>query len=112
MSFLDLRSAGEIELAPGIKAKIVTTDSMTVSHVNLAAGSILPSHTHPNEQVVNVISGELELVVGETTHLLVPGTVLVLAPDVAHEGRAITDVEVIDVFCPAREDMRKAYEAI
>ena len=53
-----------------------------------------------------VIEGELELTVEGKTHSLVPGVVMVLPPNVPHSGRAVTDVKVVDVFHPAREDFR------
>ena len=36
------------------------------------------------------------------------GKVMVLAPNVPHSGKALTDVNVIDVFHPVREDFRGA----
>jgi quercetin dioxygenase-like cupin family protein len=79
---------------------------MTVAHVKLDAGAILPEHEHVHEQVVNVIQGELELTADGVSHSLTPGKVMVLAPNVPHSGRAVTDARVIDVFHPVREDFR------
>ncbi|MDH4222707.1 MAG: cupin domain-containing protein [candidate division Zixibacteria bacterium] len=93
-----------LEIAPGIVGRIVTADSMTVAHVSIVAGSILPEHAHVHEQVVNVIQGKLELTVEGKVHILIPGTAMVLPPNVPHSGKAITDVKVIDVFHPVRED--------
>jgi quercetin dioxygenase-like cupin family protein len=104
MPFLDLNKLPALEIAPGIVGRIVTADSMTVAHVSIVAGSVLPEHEHVNEQVVNVIEGELQLTVGDEKHSLVPGTAMVLPSNVPHSGKAITDVRVIDVFHPVRED--------
>ena len=93
-----------LQLAPGIIGRIVTADSMTVAHVSIVAGSVLPEHAHVHEQVVNVISGKLELTVEGVAHILAPGTAMVLPPNMPHSGKAITDVQVIDVFHPVRED--------
>ncbi len=97
----------ELQLAPGITARVVTADSMTVAHVHLQKGAILAEHKHINEQVVNVIEGELELTVNGEPHRLTPGKVMVLPGNVPHSGRAITDVRIIDVFHPVREDFRQ-----
>ncbi|MCP4549367.1 MAG: cupin domain-containing protein, partial [bacterium] len=70
----------------------------------------LAEHAHDNEQIVNVMEGELELTVEGQKHLLVPGKVLVLPPNVPHSGRAVTDVYVVDTFHPVREDFRKLAE--
>jgi quercetin dioxygenase-like cupin family protein len=104
MTLLNLSELPPLEIAPGIVGRIVTATNMTVAHVSLAAGADLPEHFHVHEQVVNVIEGELELTVEGKTHVLVPGTAIVIPSNVPHSGRAITDVKVIDVFQPVRED--------
>ena len=104
MPFINLEDLNELEIAPGIVGLIVTAESVTVAHFSIAAGSVLPEHSHVHEQVVNVIEGELELTAEGKTNRLVPGTALVLPPNVPHSGKAVTDVKVIDVFHPVRED--------
>jgi quercetin dioxygenase-like cupin family protein len=106
MSLVILEDLRELQLAEGIRARAVTGESMTVAHVNLDKGAVLAEHAHPNEQIVNVIDGELELTVEGEKHRLVKGKVLVLPPNVPHSGRAISDVYVVDVFHPVREDFR------
>jgi quercetin dioxygenase-like cupin family protein len=108
MPELDLESVNNLKLAEGIFARIVTADSMTVAHVRLAGGSTIPEHKHVHEQVVNVIEGELELIVDGVPHQLIRGKVFVLPSNVPHAARAVTDCYVIDVFHPVREDFRVA----
>jgi quercetin dioxygenase-like cupin family protein len=104
MAFVDLDNLKEYELAKGVRARIINCDSMSVSYVTLDAGVDMPVHNHVNEQVVNVIEGEMELTVDGKPRVLKPGVVEVLPPDVPHGARAITDCRVIDVFHPARQD--------
>lgn len=106
MGFLILKDLPDLRIAEGISGRAVTAESVTVLHATIAAGALLPEHSHKNEQVVNVVDGELELVVEGVTHRLVPGTVMVLEPNVVHSGRAVTDCRVVDVFHPVREDFR------
>ena len=108
MTMIKLDDLKALTLAPGINARIVTGDSMTVTHVRLDAGARLPEHKHVHEQVVNVISGELELIVAGTSHILKAGQVFVLASNVPHAANANADCYVIDVFHPVREDFRVA----
>jgi len=108
MPLVILDDLHDLQIAEGIMARIVTADSMTVAHVRIEAGALLPEHEHPHEQVVNVIEGELELTVEDESCVLKRGKVMVLPPNVPHSGRAITDVLVIDVFHPVREDFRGA----
>ncbi len=107
MTFINLDDLKELELAPGIRARIINCESMSISYVTLDAGADLPEHSHPNEQIVNVTSGELELTVKGEARILKPGVVEVLPPNVPHGGRALTDCTVIDVFHPVREDWLK-----
>ncbi len=104
MALVTLDSLKNLEIAKGINARIVTAETMTVAHVHLDEGAVLPEHSHYHEQVVNVIEGELELVVNGTPHTLTAGRVMVLEPNTPHSGRALTFCKVIDVFHPIRQD--------
>ena len=104
MPLINLDDLKELVLADGIRARVVNTGNVSVAHVRLDAGAILPEHTHHNEQVVNVLEGELELVVAGEAIVLKPGLSMVLAPMVPHSGKALTDVLVLDIFHPVRED--------
>jgi len=106
MGLVKLNELPELEIARGILMRAVMAENVTVAHVKLAEGALLPEHAHPNEQVVNVIEGELELNVEGKLYSLVPGKVMVLPPNVRHFGRAVTECRVIDVFHPVREDFR------
>ncbi len=68
----------------------------------LKAGASAPEHSHTQEQIVNVIEGEIELTVEGEPHHLKPGDTLILPPNVLHTARAITDCHVLDVFYPIR----------
>ena len=104
MGFIKLDQLPELQIAQGIHGRAVTADCVTVLHAKLEAGVLLPEHAHHNEQVVNVIEGELELTVDGETYSLVPGTSMILEPNVPHSARAVTDCRVIDVFHPVRKD--------
>ncbi len=104
MGFLKIKDLPELEIAEGITAHAVTTDTISVLHIKLDDGAILPEHSHYHEQVVNVVEGELELTVSGKNYILKPGNVMVLEPNVIHSGRALTACKVIDIFHPLRED--------
>ena len=111
MPLVDLSNVKELELAPGIRARVVNTDKVSVAHVQLDEGAILAEHSHPHEQIVNVVEGELELTVEGKPILLTRGKAMVLPPNVPHSGRAKTEVFVVDVFNPVREDFRTLMES-
>ncbi len=106
MPLINFSEIEEQELLPGFHVRFVHSDNMTLAYWNIEDGASLPEHTHPHEQVVNVIEGKLELVVDGEPHHLTPGKVFVLPSNVPHGGKALTPCKVIDVFHPVREEYR------
>jgi quercetin dioxygenase-like cupin family protein len=94
------------ELIPGTSVRFVHGDRMTVAYWHFEPGIALPVHSHPHEQITNILSGEFELTVDGEPIRLQGGDYLVIAPGAVHSGRSITDCDILDVFCPVREDYR------
>lgn len=92
------------EIFPGLRARLIHAERMSHSWVEVDAGATFPEHAHPHEQIVSVLSGELTLVVDGLEHLLKPGVVFVIAPNVKHSGGSATGCRVLDVFAPVRQD--------
>jgi quercetin dioxygenase-like cupin family protein len=89
---------------PGFELKFIHGENITSAHWQIDEGSLLPEHSHPHEQFSFVLEGKLELVIDGKTHLMVPGKVVVIAGNVLHSGKALTDCKVLDVFSPVRKD--------
>jgi len=106
MTVVALNEVASREIFPGFQARVVHSARVSESWVEAEAGASFPEHRHPHEQIVNVLQGELELTVGGVTHRLTAGQVLVIAPEVPHSGRAISQCRVLDVFAPTREEYR------
>ncbi len=94
------------DVFPGHHARIVHGDNMTVVYWRIDAGATVPEHSHPHEQIVNVLSGRYELTVAGEPLTLDEGMVAVVPGGVRHSGRALTDAALLDVFHPVREDYR------
>lgn len=94
------------EIFPGLRARLIHSDRVTHSWVDVDPGATFPEHQHPHEQIVSVLSGELDLVVDGVTHTLRPGLVFVIPPDVRHSGGSKTGARVLDTFAPTRDDYR------
>lgn len=92
----------------GYRGKLVHTDLMTVAHWDIDVDREIPLHSHPHEQILNMMEGEFELILDGTSHHLKPGDVLVIPGDAPHSGRAITNCKIIDIWHPVREDYRNA----
>ena len=101
-----LDSVESREIVKGFTAKFIHAESMTFAYWQIIAGAGLPGHSHPHEQVVNMLSGEFALTVDGETRVLVSGDVVVSPPGAEHSGKAVTDCRILDVFHPVREDYR------
>ncbi len=56
-----------------------------------------PAHTHPWEEAYVVLSGELEVVVDGTPHVLAAGGVAHVPAGVAHSYRNVTDAHFLTI---------------
>jgi quercetin dioxygenase-like cupin family protein len=70
----------------------------------LKAGSRMPEHKHPQEQVVHIVKGRMKLIVAGVPHELKPGDSFYLAANVPHGVETIEDTTVLDTFSPPRDD--------
>lgn len=93
-------------LGPAIHGHYAHLPGMTVGEVLLDAGTDVPMHTHPHDQVTYVIEGRFEFTVGGETTILEPGTVALIPGGTTHGGKTLSACRVIDVFAPARADYR------
>ena len=94
-----------IDIVPGIRRQTITTGAaMYQMRARLDAGSQLPEHQHPQEQITHVISGRVRMIVAGTPHELGPGESLYLPSNTPHGAETIEDTLVIDTFSPPRED--------
>ncbi len=77
---------------------------MTFAHYNFARGSSIHEHFHPQEEVYEVIEGELEVTVDGETQIVRPGVVAIVPGNVRHSVKALTDGRAIIVDYPVRRD--------
>jgi quercetin dioxygenase-like cupin family protein len=95
---------------PGMHGRFLHSGSMTFVMWRIEPGGSFPAHTHPHEQVVHVLDGDLELTRDGATIVVRPGMIAIVSPNVVHSGRALTECRVMDVFSPVREDY-KSFDA-
>ena len=94
------------ELMAGFKARLIHSENMTLAYWEVDAGGSLPAHSHPHEQIVNMLQGEMKFTVAGDTQVLKAGDIVIIPPDAEHSGETITDCRILDVFYPVREDYR------
>lgn len=91
-------------VGPGIVRQYVTGNESTFSRWEVAAGGVVPLHSHYNEQVTLLLSGAAEVVSGDQRISLTTGDMLVLPPNVPHAYTFTEDSIVIEFFAPRRQD--------
>ena len=94
------------ELIPGHHGRFVHSEHTTHVYWDIDQGAQLPEHSHPHEQVVNLLEGTYELIVDGQSHVLEAGNVLVIPGGATHSGEARTACRILDVFSPVREEYR------
>jgi quercetin dioxygenase-like cupin family protein len=104
MSFVDTRQLKVIERLPGWRARLFHSATMTFAHYEFDAGSSIHEHHHPEEEVWNVIEGELEVTIDGEARVAGPGCVAIVPANTPHSVRALTDGRAIIVDHPVRAD--------
>jgi quercetin dioxygenase-like cupin family protein len=77
---------------------------MTFAHYDFVAGSSIHEHFHPEEEVYEVVEGELELAIEGETRRVAAGVAAIVPPNARHSVKALTDGRVIIVDYPVRPD--------
>jgi quercetin dioxygenase-like cupin family protein len=94
-----------IEICPGITRRTVANgETMYQMMATLEAGSRMPAHSHPQEQIVHILEGKMRLIVDGVPHELSAGDSFYLASNVPHGVEVILPTRVLDTFSPPRKD--------
>jgi unsaturated pyranuronate lyase len=94
---------------PGLTRRLLTCtrQSMLVEH-EMEPESVFPWHSHPHEQTVFVLEGELVVATREDgvvrERRARAGDSWVVPGDVPHRVTAVSRARVLDFFTPFRED--------
>ena len=101
-------------MSPQIGRQYLTGTNIMLARVLLQAGTHVPRHSHPNEQVAYILSGALRFIIqdheagdheaGDREVIVRAGEVLCIPPNVPHEAFALEDTVDLDVFNPPRQD--------
>jgi len=104
MPLVDISSLRVIERLPGWKGRYFHSPSLTFAHYDFERGASVHEHFHPQEEVYEVIEGELELSIDGVAQIARPGLVAIVPAGVRHSIKALTDGRAIIVDYPLRRD--------
>jgi quercetin dioxygenase-like cupin family protein len=104
MPIIDTNDLDVIERLPGWRGRYFHSPSMTFAHYDFLGGSSIHEHFHPQEEVWEVIEGEIELTVDGVAQIARPGLVAIVPANARHSVKALTDGRAIMVDYPLRND--------
>jgi quercetin dioxygenase-like cupin family protein len=106
MPFINLDEFDSREIIQGYRGVFIHSENLTLAYWTIDAGAVMPEHSHPHEQVANILEGEFELVLDGESKVLRPGMVAMIPAGMPHGGRALIHCRILDVFHPVREDYK------
>ena len=94
---------------PNMNRKIYHGEKVMIVRNEVFPNEILPSHSHPHEQLFVVESGECDVTTGEEVRHLTAGGLAWFPSDVPHAVTNTLDAPLVvyDIFSPIREDFLK-----
>ncbi len=106
MPLVNINSLRVVERLPGWRGRYFHSPSMTFAHYDFVRGASIHEHFHPQEEVYEVLEGELELTIDGVTHVARPGLVAIVPANARHSVKALSDGRAIIVDYPARPEFK------
>jgi len=103
LPIVDTDALKVVERLPGWRGRYFHSANMTFAHYEFDKGAAIHEHFHPEEEVYEVIDGELEITIDGVAQIARPGLVAVVPSNVRHSVKALTDGRMIVVDHPRRE---------
>jgi len=94
------------QLDPLTTRQVIHGDAITIARFEVRKGSLLPEHSHHNEQFSTILSGAVRYRVGGEEMTLRAGDSVRIPPNVPHSAETLEDAVAIDTFSPPRDDWK------
>jgi len=104
MALIDTRKLPVTERKPGWHGRYFNSANMTFGHYDFDAGAEIHAHCHGQEEVWQVLEGELEIVIAGVAHRAGAGFVGIVPPNTLHSVKALTKGKAIAVDYPLRAE--------
>ena len=103
--FYKKNRSGYRQAVQGVYIKTLAFGEKTLlTEFKLEAGRVSPRHAHIEEQTGYLVSGSIELTIGDKTYTANPGDSWSIPSNVEHAARILSDSVAIEVFSPVRKD--------
>lgn len=102
--FSSIANAPEERITDKITRRVMSGEQCMIVWWTVLAGAHLAAHSHPHEQIFWMLSGKMEIRIGDERRVCGPGEIGIIPGGVEHEAWFHEDTQVIDVFAPPRED--------
>jgi quercetin dioxygenase-like cupin family protein len=97
--------SGYRSIVEGVVLKtLVYGERTSLCEFRIEKGTVLPSHRHPHEQTGYLVSGRMNLTVGDEEFEVEPGDGWCIPGETEHSAEAFENVVLVEVFSPVREE--------
>ncbi len=103
MTFIDTRELPVVVRKPGWRGRFFDSPSMSFVQYEFDAGASIHEHFHPQEEVWQIIEGELDITIDGITRRAGPGYVGIVPGNAKHSAVAVTDGRAFIVDYPLRQ---------
>ncbi|HXY15439.1 MAG TPA: cupin domain-containing protein [Terriglobales bacterium] len=104
MPIIDTSKLKVIERLPGWRGRYFHSQNMTFAHYEFDRGASIHEHFHPQEEVYELIEGELQLTIDGVAQIAKPGIAAIVPANARHSVKALTNGQAIIVDYPVRRD--------
>ena len=101
----------EEQLNPMATRQVLHGATITVAKLRTRKGSIVPTHSHVNEQITTVEQGAMLFTTPSEKIVVRAGESLCIPPNVPHSVESLEDCVALDIFSPVREDWVRGDDA-
>jgi quercetin dioxygenase-like cupin family protein len=92
-------------MLPGLHRRTLACgERLMIVEFRCDGGVEIPLHSHPHEQAGYVVSGEIELTIGEQTARCCAGDSYTIPGGAQHGARFLSKCVIVECFSPPRED--------
>lgn len=96
----------KVVVRTGVSRRVFSGKNSMLALNEIAPGTTPSLHSHPHEQLVYIVEGDVDFVVGDQVLAMKTGDMVVVPPNVPHslKNKGAKACLNLDVFSPVRED--------